>query len=129
MCRFSGTWRLIAFSRNGQPHPAYGAEPTGTIRYEADGHMAVQIMPDTSRPAGPSESTPAEAPVIPGYIAYFGTYTIDTQARTVCHERVGNVSSGEPRTVVRHYQFLPGGRLALTLDEDLAAQVVWERVH
>lgn len=124
--RFLGTWRLVAFSRNGQPHPAYGRTPTGTIRYEADGNMAVQIMPDPRRP---SEPAPAEATAIPGYIAYFGAYRIDPLTRTVSHDRVGNVTAGEPRSVARQYEFLPGGRLALTLAEDSAAQVLWERVH
>ena len=123
--RFLGTWRLIGFSQNAQPHPVYGRAPTGTIRYEADGNMAVQIMPDTGSRSEPFGSAPA----VPGYIAYFGAYRIDTKARTVAHERVGNLSPGEPRTVVRHYEFLPGGRLALTLDEDSTAQVLWQRVQ
>jgi lipocalin-like protein len=123
--RFLGTWRLVGFSQNAQPHPVYGRAPSGTIRYESDGTMAVQIMPD------PAIATlwPESAPVVPGYIAYFGSYRIDPQARTVAHERGGNVSQGEPRAVVRHYEFLPGGRLALTLDEDPTAQVLWQRVQ
>lgn len=117
--QFLGTWRLVGFFKNGQPHPAYGAAPRGTIRYESNGQMAVQIMPDT-----------ACAPNSAGdYIAYFGSYRVDTRARTVAHERVGNVVADEPRTVVRHYEFLPDGRLALTLDEDATAQVLWRRVH
>lgn len=120
--RFLGTWRLVGFSQNAEPHPAYGSEPTGTIRYEADGKMAVQIMPDAERVS-------QDAGAIPGYIAYFGSYRIDPQARTVAHERTGNVSNKEPRTVVRHYEFLPGDRLALTLDEDRTAQVLWQRVQ
>lgn len=126
---FLGTWRLIGFSQNARPHPVYGRAPTGTIRYEADGNMAVQIMPDTGSRSELFESVPAEAPAVPGYIAYFGAYRIDAKAKTVAHERVGNVSPGEPRTVVRHYEFLAGGRLALMLDEDPTAQVLWQRVQ
>lgn len=125
--QFLGTWRLIAFLQNGQPHPVYGRAPRGTIRYEADGTMAVQIMPDDTRRSKRSESAPAEAPAIPGYIAYFGRYRVDARARTVAHDRVGNVTSGEPRTVVRHYEFLAGDRLVLTLAEDPTGQVLWER--
>lgn len=106
---FLGTWRLIGFSQNGRPHPVYGRAPTGTIRYEADGNMAVQIMPDTGSRSG--------------------AYRIDAKAKTVAHERVGNVSPGESRTVVRHYEFLAGGRLALTLDEAPTSQVLWQRVQ
>ena len=127
--QFIGTWRLIAFSQNGLPHPVYGRAPRGTIRYEANGNMAVQIMPDDTRPSEQSESAPAEAHLMPGYIAYFGGYRVDARARTVAHDRVGNVASGEPRTVIRHYEFLPGDRLALTLDEDPAGQVLWQRVQ
>lgn len=123
--RFLGTWRLVGFSKSARPHPVYGRAPSGTIRYEADGTMAVQIMPD------PAIATlwPESASLVPGYIAYFGAYRIDPLARTVAHERGGNVSLGEPRTVVRHYEFLAGGRLALTLDEDPTAQVLWQRVQ
>jgi lipocalin-like protein len=126
---FLGTWHLIAFSQNGQPHPVYGRAPTGTIRYDADGNMAVQIMPDRKRPSEPSASAPAETQAVPGYIAYFGRYRVAARARTVTHDRVGNVTSGEPRAVVRHYEFLPNGQLALTLAEDPTAQVLWQREH
>lgn len=129
MRKLLGTWRLVGFSRNGRPHPAYGRAPTGTIRYEADGSMAVQIMPDAALREGLPESAPAEPHGIPGYIAYFGGYSVDPQAKTVAHDRNGNVALGEPRTVVRHYELLPDDRLALTLDEDPAAQVLWQRVH
>jgi hypothetical protein len=128
MRRFIGAWRLVGFFRNGQPHPSYGRMPKGTIRYDSDGTMAVQIMPDIARRSQVSESPGAEAQVVPGYIAYFGSYRVDPQARTVAHDRVGNVTSGEPRTAIRHFDFLPDGRLALTLDEDPAAQVLWQRV-
>jgi len=120
--QFLGTWRLVGFSQNGQPHPAYGGAPSGTIRYESDGRMAVQIMPDAALISKSAGS-------VPGYIAYFGAYRIDPQAKTVAHERIGNVSTGEPRTVLRHYEFLPDDRLALTLDEDATAQVLWQRVQ
>jgi hypothetical protein len=126
--RLLGTWHLAAFNQNGRPHPIYGLAPTGMLRYEADGNMAAQIMPDRMPHAAASESPPAETHSIPGYIAYFGAYRIDPRARTVAHDRLGNVTAGEPRTVVRHYEFLPDGCLALTLDEDPTACVVWKRM-
>jgi len=127
--RLLGTWRLAAFTQNGRPHPVYGRAPSGTIRYEADGNMAVQIMPELMPLADGSPSPPAETHAIPGYIAYFGAYRVDSRARTVAHDRLGNVTAGEARTVVRHYEFLPDGRLALTLDEDPTAQVLWQRMR
>ena len=128
--RLLGTWRLVAFTRNGQPHPVYGREPSGMIRYDASGNMAVQIMPERSSPQSDvAEPTPGTASAIPGYIAYFGGYRVDERAKTVVHDRIGNLTPGEPRTVVRHYAFLSDDRLALTLGEDATAQVLWQRVR
>ena len=111
-----GAWRLLAFTQNGQPHPVYGPEPIGTIRYDGRGNTAVQIMPDPSRhPCGAAGPMQGASGAIPGYIAYFGGYEVDERAKTVAHDRAGNVTPGEARTVVRHYEFLSEDRLALTL--------------
>jgi len=128
--RLIGTWCLVAFTRNGQPHPVYGRRPSGLIRYDESGAMAVQIMPERAHP--PSSvpvATPDATQTIPGYIAYFGRYSVDQRAKTVAHHRFGNVTPGEPATVVRHYEFCSDDRLALTLGEETALQVLWQRVR
>jgi hypothetical protein len=91
--------------------------------------MAVQIMPDRVRPryAG-SEPTPDEAKVaITGHTAYFGTYTIDESARTVTHQRMGNINPDSPIDVVRRYEFASGDRLILRPVEN-QDELTWERI-
>src|SRR6266849_10641067 len=71
--RFIGTWRLVSDSS------------TGLMYYDGLGNMAAQVMPGRARPkyAG-AQPTPDEAKeAITGYLAYFGTYTVDDTARTI----------------------------------------------
>jgi hypothetical protein len=101
------------------------------IGYDSTGHMAVQIMPDRSRPkfAG-SAPTPEEAKsALTGYIAYFGTFTVDEKARTVTHHREGSLTPGMIGTdLVRRYEFDPNDQLILTPVEALAGHLTWERI-
>jgi Lipocalin-like domain len=127
--RFIGTWQLISITSAGQKDPNRGSHPIGLIYYDGTGHMAVQIMPDRLRPkyAG-TEPTPDEAKVaITGYTAYFGTYTINEEARTVTHHRIGNINPGGLGDFVRRYEFAPGDRLILRPLESMN-ELTWERI-
>jgi len=55
------------------------------IHYDTTGHKAVQIAPDRRRPPFSGVyATPEEAQAAGlGYIAYFGTYSIDERAGAV----------------------------------------------
>lgn len=127
--RLIGTWRLVSITTNGKTDPNRGPHPTGFIYYDATGHMAVQIMPDRVRPkyVG-SEPTPDEAKAaITGYIAYFGTYTIDESAHSVTHHRTGNLTPGSPVDAVRRYEFVSDDRLILRPVEN-ENELTWQRV-
>ena len=101
--------------------------------YDSLGNMAAQVMPNRSRPkyAG-VQPTPEEAKeAITGYLAYFGTYTVDERAQTVTHKRIGNINPGGVGDFVRRYEFLTDDRLALVPQErtDLrAVRLTWERL-
>jgi len=71
--RFSGTWRLVSDTT------------TGIMIYDSLGNMAAQVMPNRARRKyAAAEPTPEEAKdAITGYLAYFGTYSVDEQARIV----------------------------------------------
>ena len=116
--RFIGTWRLIS------------DVSTGLMYYDSLGNMAAQVMPNRSRPkyAGP-QPTPDEAKAaITGYLAYFGTYTVNESARTITHHRKGNINPGQVTDdAVRGYEFAPGDRLILT-PAGGANQIIWERM-
>jgi hypothetical protein len=79
-----GTWRLISAedfdSQTGKWVPyTFGNPPCGYFFYDSTGHASIQIM--TTPPqqiATPDSPTPDEAlAIFNGYIAYFGTYTVD----------------------------------------------------
>ncbi len=85
-----GTWSLIsAEDKNpdtGKWVPyTFGNPPSGYFIYDNTGHASIQIM--TTPPqqiAKPDSPTPDEAlAIFNGYIAYYGTYTIDSTNITV----------------------------------------------
>ncbi len=89
-----GTWKLISADdfdpTTGQWVPyTFGNPPLGYFIYDAAGHASIQIM--TTPPvaiATPDSPTPAEAlNIFNGYIAYFGTYTVD--ASNIYHQLEG----------------------------------------
>jgi hypothetical protein len=116
--RFIGTWRLISDTS------------TGLMYYDGLGNMAAQVMPGRARAkyAG-TQPTPDEAKeAITGYLAYFGTYTVNERARTIAHHRKGNLNPGQVGDdAVRGYEFAPGDRVILT-PVGSGNQITWERM-
>ena len=117
--RFVGTWRLVSDTT------------TGIMIYDNLGNMAAQVMPNrVRRKYAASEPTPEEAKdAITGYLAYFGTYTVDEQARIVTHHRKGNINPGQVGDdVVRAYVFESNDRLVL-IPAGSTNKIVWERAR
>ena len=127
--RLIGTWRLVFITVDGQVDPNRGPRPTGLIYYDANGYMAAQIMPDRPRPkyAGTSPTPDEAKAAITGYTAYFGTYTIDEQARTVTHHRTGNINPGALAVVVRRYEFV-SDNLVILRPLETKSLLTWERI-
>ena len=94
-----GTWRLIS-AEDKDPNTGkwvpytFGNPPSGYFIYDATGHASVQIM--TTPPptiATPDSPTPDEAlAIFNAYIAYYGTYTVDSAKITVQVEGAWNPS-------------------------------------
>lgn len=136
-----GTWKLVSYVGeevgSGGRSDVMGAHPTGYINYGRDGRMIVIIAgSDRKKPAGPV-ATPEEASaLIRSLLAYAGTYTVDTAARTVTHHI--DVSWDETRTGESHLRMyrLEGDRLTLTTQPSrdpatgrkTVRTVTWERV-
>jgi len=117
--RFVGTWRLVSDTQ------------TGIMIYDSLGNMAAQVMPNRERRKyAAAEPTPEEAKAaITGYLAYFGTYAVDEQARTVIHHRKGNINPGQVGDdIVRNYVFESNDRLVLT-PAGSTNKIVWERAR
>ena len=117
--RFIGTWRLVSDSS------------TGLMYYDGLGNMAAQVMPNRARPkyAG-AQPTPDEAQeALTGYLAYFGSYSVDERAHTITHHRKANINPGQiGDDAVRRYEFGPGDRLILT-PIDSGNRIIWERAR
>ncbi|HXZ13055.1 MAG TPA: lipocalin-like domain-containing protein [Candidatus Sulfotelmatobacter sp.] len=139
--RMVGTWKLVSYLREETPSGAksdvMGAHPSGYINYTADGRLILIIVGSgRKRPAGPV-ATPEEAKaLLTSMLAYAGTYTVDTRAKTISHNI--EVSWDETRTGESHlrtYKF-EGDRLILTTvpsrdpatGKDTVRTVTWERV-
>jgi hypothetical protein len=121
--RLFGAWRYVGAKVDGKPISG----PKGIIYYDPSGYMSVQVAPDRKRGKAGSEATPDEAKAaIDGYIAYFGTYSIDERAQTVTHHRQGSVQPGDVADLVRGYEFT-GDRLILR-PLGSTREVIWERI-
>ena len=123
--RLIGSWRLVSYEttdpagRQGKP---YG-NAVGRISYDANGNMAGQVMrPDR-----------AAMDASPGYIAYFGTYEVAADGRSVVHHVQGSLN---PAWVggdqIRQLRF-DGERLILSTETRnkqgaaLTHELTWER--
>ena len=125
--RLHGAWRYLGSMTDGKPTPGRGANPKGIIYYDPSGSMVVQVAPDKERGKAGSAPTPDEAQAaLAGYIAYFGTYTVDEKAATVTHHRHASVQPGDVADLVRGYEF-SGDRLILR-PPGTSYEVLWERI-
>jgi hypothetical protein len=125
--RFFGAWRYLGSFIDGKPRPGRGSNPKGVIIYDPSGMMAVHITPDRPRGKAGAEPTGAEAQnALADVIAYFGTYTVDEQARTVRHQRVAMVQPGDCDDVVRAFEFRDDRLILKPLGG--THEIVWERV-
>ncbi len=116
--QLAGTWRLVSAEdfdqQTGKWVPyTFGNPPSGYFIYDATGHASIQIM--TTPPvkiATPDSPTPQEAlQIFNGYIAYYGTYTVDASNISVQVEGAWDPSQvGTPQ--VRPYQ-LKGDKLII----------------
>lgn len=117
--RFFGTWRLVSDTT------------TGMMIYDSLGNMAAQVMPNrVRRKYAAAEPTPEEAKdALTGYLAYFGTYSVDEQTHIVTHHRTANINPGQVGDdVVRAYVFESNDRLVLT-PAGSRNKIVWERAR
>jgi hypothetical protein len=134
--RFIGTWKLISYeftSTTGELSYPRGRDAVGRISYDAAGRMCVQIM-QPGRPQFASDDlrqgTPDEMiAAYRGYLAYYGTYTIDETRGIVVHKVEASLFPNYVGTdQMRHYTF-SGARLTLEAETELGhAKLVWERL-
>ena len=137
-----GTWKLVSYVREELPSGArsdvMGSHPSGYINYGRDGRMIVLIVgSDRKKPAG-AVATPDEAEaLIKSMLAYAGTYTIDSEAKTVTHHvEISWDQSRAGTDQVRTYK-LESNHFTLTTEpstdpatgKQTVRTLVWERLE
>jgi len=130
-----GTWRLVSYESSKTEgrdwFKRFGDGPRGYIMYDGTGHMMVgfEKMPPPPKFASGDDwsPTPDEArAAYLGYVAYFGTYTVDEAAHAVTHHVEGSLNPSYFGTDQLRPATLEGNRL--TLSDGKTFRVVWERV-
>ena len=134
---FVGTWKLISIETRGAdgalipgPNPVGGVNPTGTVMYDAAGHVSLQIMPsgrppslNILQPLSPEQAKEA----LFGYIAYYGTYTLDQRTRTMHIHFDGSLNPSMVGTNGERYYEFNGNRMKFRAGANTTLS--WERVR
>ena len=140
--RFAGTWRLLsceARDSDGHVQYPYGERATGQLFYDAAGNMAAQLGRagrTLFAARDPALGTDAEVrSAFDGYVAYFGTYSIDASTNDVTHHVAGaSFPNWVGIDLVRYYMFEDEGRLRLSTPpievgrRPLEYVLLWERI-
>jgi len=139
--RIVGTWKLVSFESTRADAVSaflFGADAMGMIMYDANGHMAVQIM-QQARPSFAQADLRAGTPeeikaAFEGYLAYFGRYEINEAEGFVIHHVEGSLFPNWVGADQKRFYVLSGDRLVLTTPPQQTGGVtgtstlVWERV-
>ena len=129
-----GTWKIMAFEDRKDEHNPnsewtypYGKNPKGYFVYDNTGHVMIQIMKTPPGPpfaSGDDEKPTAEEAktALTGYVAYFGTYSVDAAKNVVIHHVEGSlkpsfIGTDQPRPFI-----LAGDHLIIGDDK------TWRRV-
>ena len=95
---FTGTWKLlrcVTERDDGQLEHPMGDCPVGILVYDSQGRMSGQVMRPDRAKFLPGASGQDVASILKdafdGYIAYFGTYSVDAGRRIVTHHVEGSL--------------------------------------
>ncbi len=136
--RLVGTYRLITTEvkdASGKWSQTPNFNSIGYITYADTGQMGVHIMPRNRARFASNTPTGEEAQAaLRGYVAYFGSFTVDDKEKFVVHHTVGQINPGGQVDMKRFYDFV-GDRLILTVapaaggDKERATNhLIWERL-
>jgi len=138
---FIGVWKLVRFERrttSGDLSYPMGRNPVGRLTYDAGGRMSAQIMrPDRPafRDASSSRGSAEEkSAAFDGYLAYYGTYTVDEKTHTVIHHVEASLYPNWARSEQRRLFEFSEGRLILRAVNGAGgpgteSRLVWERAR
>ena len=136
-----GTWRLVSWeivSADGVSHPM-GPDALGYLSYNRGGRVFVQVMRRNRGELTDDGVVAASADqlrdVLGGYLAYAGSYQVDSAAGTVTHRIECALLPAAVGTDLTRWIELDGSRLTLHLTPPAATEpgtgsrVAWERVE
>lgn len=94
-----GTWKLVAYedwTADGSVDRPFGDSPSGYLVYDNTGHMHVQVMRVPAMVDFPGAGDGTGDPLLvqfayQGYVAYYGSYTVDWQHSIVTHHVEGSL--------------------------------------
>jgi hypothetical protein len=138
--QLTGTWRLISWETrkvDGSISHPYGEQPVGQLMYDSAGNMSAAIM-RTDRPkfsiSDKFRGTSAEIQsAFEGFEAYFGTYKVNEEERSVSHHVEGGLLPNLAGATLKRFVELSDNRLTLSTPpisyggETIVAVLMWER--
>jgi hypothetical protein len=98
-----GTWRLVKYAdlnKSGVWERPFGENPRGYFVYDSTGHVHIQIMKVPPLAPFPESTSDDNNPPSPehaiaaynGYVAYFGTYSVNAAKNIVTHHVEGSLA-------------------------------------
>lgn len=108
--RVEGVWRLVEYhdwNADGTEIESLGNQAPGIFVYTPEGNLSLHIMTQFDRPTVNSETTNEErGEIYRPYIGYFGTYTVDYEAKTITHNIEGaKLPNRIGRSAIRTFYF------------------------
>jgi hypothetical protein len=142
--KFIGVWKLVSgvakHEVTGAIRYPWGRNPVGRLSYDEAGRVFAQLMNPDRRSVGGAanrgaasaiESASAEEmrEMLTGFNAYFGTFEIDEQSKTVIHHlQSALIPSWVGSNQRRQYEFSSKGELViLNTASQEAYRLVWQR--
>jgi hypothetical protein len=134
---FIGAWKLVSYERRtaaGELTYPMGPNPVGRLAYDPMGRMSAQLM----RPDRPNfhaavaiEGSPEEKiAAFGGYIAYYGTYSVNPADRTVVHHVEASLFPNWIGSDLRRSYEFSGSQLILhAKGQGTDNKLVWERAR
>jgi hypothetical protein len=134
---FIGAWKLVSHERRtaaGELTYPLGSNPVGRLAYDPLGRMSVQIMrPDRpnfhaamAREGSPEEKIAA----FEGYIAYYGTYSVNPADHTVVHHVEASLfPNWVGSDLQRSYEFSGSQLILHAMGQGIDTKLVWQRAR
>ena len=131
---FIGAWRLTYYERvspSGEVVYPMGQSPVGRLAYDPEGRMYAQLMrPDRTKFQSATGTAEEKAAAYDGFIAYYGSYTVNPADHTVTHHVESSLNPSWPGTdLVRSYEFSEGKLILRAKSTNGNIKLIWERAR